>query len=193
MPIATCRRNTVQIRASQAGFRARQEPTPLRTAAFASLYETHITRIYGFVFSHVGNREDAEDVTSQVFVKAYKNLAGFEARGSLEGWLFQIAKTAVADFWRERYKLPSIPLSDDWEVASPDGDHEFDQSAREQRVRELLSRLPPNYREVLLQRFFQRNSIAETARAMGISEANARVLQFRALRRAAELESDGTT
>ncbi|HLY64392.1 MAG TPA: sigma-70 family RNA polymerase sigma factor, partial [Chloroflexota bacterium] len=107
------------------------------------------------------------------------------------GWLFQIARSAVADFWRERYKLPAIPLADSWDVPSSDGVPELDSSAREQRVRLLLAQLPENYREVLVQRFLLRSSIAETARSMGITEANTRVLQLRALRRAAELARDG--
>jgi RNA polymerase sigma-70 factor (ECF subfamily) len=160
-------------------------------AHFAAAYQAYIERIYAFVFSHVGNREDAEDVTSQVFIKAYKSLPTFQARGSFEGWLFQIARTAMADFWRERYKLHSIPLTDRWEVPEGHADQEFDDAARRERVNRLLSCLPENYRQVLEQRFLLRSSIAETARALAITEANVRVLQFRALRRAAELARDG--
>ena len=144
-------------------------------------------RVYRFVFSHVGNREDAEDVTSQVFIKAYKSLEQFEGKGLLENWLLQIARMAVADFWRERYKLPSVPLVDGRDVASPDGAQEFDDGAREERVRALLDQLPASYRQVLELRFLQRCGIAEVARVMGVSDVHARVLQFRALRRAAEL------
>ena len=160
-------------------------------AHFAAAYQAYIERIYAFVFSHVGNREDAEDVTSQVFIKAYKSLPTFEARGSFEGWLFRIARTAMADFWRERYKMPSIPLTDRWEVPDGHADQEFDDATRQERVNRLLSCLPDNYRQVLEQRFLLRSSIAETARALAITEANVRVLQFRALRRAAELARDG--
>lgn len=160
---------------------------PLRQAQFASLYEAYVGRIYRFVFSHVGNREDAEDVTSQVFIKAYKSLEQFEGKGLLENWLLQIAHVAVADFWRERYKLPSVPLLDGAEVASPDGARDFDDETREERIRILLDQLPGSYRQVLQLRFLQRCSITEVARNMGVSEGHARVLQFRALRRAAEL------
>ncbi len=171
---------------------ARNAAIPLGQAQFASVYESFVERIYAFIFSHVGNREDAEDITSQVFIKAYKSLASFEGRGSLEGWLFQIARMAVADFWRERYKLPAIPLADGWDPPSHDGAApELDRARREERVNSLLAGLPDNYRDVLVQRFLLRASIAETARALGITEANTRVLQFRALRRAAELARDG--
>lgn len=185
-PLASDGLNTMQVRQRHA---AVEQPAPilLGQAQFAALYESHVERIYGFVFNHVGNREDAEDVTSQVFIKAYKNVGQFDGRGAIEGWLFQIARRAVADFWRDRYKLRAVPLADSWDAGQPDGEEVFDDSATKRRVGELLSRLPENYREVLVQRFLLRNSIIETARAMGVSEANARVLQFRALRRAAEL------
>lgn len=156
-------------------------------AQFITIYSAFVQRIYGFVFSHVGNREDAEDITSQVFIKAYKGLGKFEARGSLDGWLFQVARSAIADFWRERYKLASVPLSDSWDVALPAATSDYGQATREERVRQLLAALPANYRDVLAQRFLMRASIRDTARALGVSEANARVLQFRALRKAADV------
>jgi len=159
----------------------------LDRAHFTTLYRACVDRIYGFVFSHVGNHEDAEDITSQVFIKAYRGVDKFAARGTLESWLFQIARNAMADFWRERYRMPAVPLSESWDVASPEGLPVLDATAREERVRCLLERLPENYRDVLVQRFLRRASISETARNLGVTEANARVLQFRALRRAAEL------
>ena len=167
-----------------------QHPSPLRQVQFASLYEAYVGRVYRFAFSHVGNREDAEDVTSQVFIKAYKSLDQFEGKGLLENWLLRIARITVADFWRERYKLAFVPLADGQDVASSDGARDFDAGAREERVRDLLDRLPASYRHVLELRFLERCSIAEIAHHMGISEVHARVLQFRALRRAADLAAD---
>ena len=180
-------RKAVQLPARQP---RRPRPTRLRQSQFASVYEAYVGRVYRFVFSHVGNREDAEDVTSQVFVKVYKSLEQFEGKGLLENWLLQIARMAVADFWRERYKVPFVHLADGRDVASPDAAVEFDDGAREERVRELLGQLPDTYRRVLELRFFQRCSIPEIARSMGITEVHVRVLQFRALRRSAELASD---
>jgi len=165
----------------------RRTEAALGRAQFATVYEAYVDRIYSFVFSHVGNHEDAEDITSQVFIKTYKSLDKFAGRGSLESWLFQIARNAIADFWREHYKLPAVPLADGWDLASSDDIPALDQTAREERVKHLLDRLPENYRDVLVQRFLLRASITETAKNLGVTEANARVLQFRALRRAAEL------
>ncbi|MDE3075388.1 MAG: sigma-70 family RNA polymerase sigma factor [Chloroflexota bacterium] len=161
----------------------------LSQADFTQVYQEHVGRVYGFVFSQVGNREDAEDLTSQAFLKAYNSLTRFEGRGSLSGWLFQIARATVNDYWRERYKLLALPLAEDWD-ASDTPPPRFDREGREQLVQELLDRLPANYRDVLNHRFLKRYSVKETALSLGITETNVKVLQFRALRRAAELGKD---
>src|SRR5579862_4892793 len=139
---------------------ARDQPADFDAeSTFGSLYRDYVGRVYRFIFSHVGNREDAEDITSQVFIKAYRKRTQFDGRGLLENWLLQIARTAVADFWRERYKVQSVPLVDGWDIASPEGPAELDDGLREQRVRHLLGQLPGNYRQVLELRFLERASI----------------------------------
>src|SRR5689334_10799529 len=90
----------------------RQDP---RT--FVDIYEQYVSRIYGFVLAQVGNREDAEDITSQVFLKAHRSLNRFEGRGTLESWLFQIARASVNDHWRREYRLAEVPLVDHLDVA----------------------------------------------------------------------------
>ncbi|HEX6512404.1 MAG TPA: sigma factor, partial [Chloroflexota bacterium] len=71
---------------------AAERPRALSQDDFSAVYQAHVGRLYGFVFSQVGNREEAEDLTSQIFIKVYNSLARFEGRGSLEGWLYQIAR-----------------------------------------------------------------------------------------------------
>jgi RNA polymerase sigma-70 factor (ECF subfamily) len=154
---------------------------------FTAVYEAHVGRIYGFVYSQVGNREEAEDLTSQVFIKVYNSLNRFEGRGSLAGWLFQIARVTVNDHWRERYRLPAVPLPDGLDVADTEVPPDFNRADREARVRRILELLPPNYRMVLEHRFLKRASVKETAAALQLTETNVKVLQFRALRKAAEL------
>jgi len=154
---------------------------------FSAVYEAHIGRIFGFVFSQVGNREEAEDLTSQIFLKVYQSLARFEGRGSLEGWLFQIARVTVNDHWRERYRLRASPLPEGLEIVDTEVPPDFNRASREARVRRILEALPPNYRMVLEQRFLKRSSVKETAAALQLTETNVKVLQFRALRKAAEL------
>jgi RNA polymerase sigma-70 factor (ECF subfamily) len=157
---------------------------------FERVYDAHVVGIYRFIYARVGNRPDAEDLTAQVFVRAVEQLDTERAPGQVAAWLYRVAQNATADYWRAFYRLPVIGVEhvapgwepvDDTETRTrtePD-----DGAAR--RVRALLQRLPDQYRRVLELRFLERLSVAETARAMGISNGNARVLQYRALRRAA--------
>ena len=171
-----------------AGFgQAAERPAALTAETFSAVYEAHVGRIYGFVYSQVGNREEAEDLTSQIFLKAYNSRRRFEGRGSLEGWLFQIARMSVNDHWREKYKLPAVPLPEGLDIVDHEVPPDFNRASRDARVRDILEALPPNYREVLRYRFLQRCSVKETAAAMHLTETNVKVLQFRALRKAAQL------
>jgi RNA polymerase sigma-70 factor (ECF subfamily) len=166
---------------------AGQRTAQLTTDDFAAVYEAHVGRIYGFVFSQVGNREEAEDITSQIFLKVYNSLSRFEGRGSLEGWLFQIARVTVNDHWREKYRLPSVPLPDGLDIVENEVPPDFNRGSRDARVQQILEALPPNYRDVLQYRFLKRCTVRETAAALQLTETNVKVLQFRALRKAAQL------
>ncbi|HUZ76067.1 MAG TPA: sigma-70 family RNA polymerase sigma factor [Chloroflexota bacterium] len=157
---------------------------------FTSLYQRHAAHVYAYLFSQVGNRQEAEDLTSAVFLKVLRALPRFEGRGTLESWLFQIARATISDHWREHYKLAALPLPDQWDAPDLGPAPLTSPSARETFVHELLDRLPPNYRAVLTHRFLLRSTVRDTARALGLSESNVKVLQFRALRRAAELGRD---
>ena len=170
-----------------AGFGAAARRVQLTQDDFDAVYQLHAGKIYGFAFSQVGNREEAEDLTSQVFLKVYNSLRRFEGRGTLEAWLFQIARVTVNDYWREKYKLPAVPLPEGLDIVEHETPRDFSRADRDERVRQLLELLPPHYREVLEHRFLSRSSVKETAAAMQLTETNVKVLQFRALRKAAEL------
>jgi RNA polymerase sigma-70 factor (ECF subfamily) len=164
---------------------------------FERIYERHAVGIYRFVYARVGNQPDAEDLTAQVFVRAVEQLDVERAPGQIAAWLYRVAHNATADYWRAFYRLPVIgadQVAPGWEpvddavTARVDDQAAADGDARSRaRVEALLRRLPDQYRRVLELRFLERRSVAETAIAMGISSGNARVLQYRALRRAALL------
>jgi RNA polymerase sigma-70 factor (ECF subfamily) len=162
---------------------------------FERVYDEHVVGIYRFIYARVGNRPDAEDLTAQVFVRAVEQLDTTRQPGQIAAWLYRVAQNAIADYWRAFYRLPVIGVdhvAPGWEPAD-DGDRREpspdDRAAL--RVETLLRGLPDRYRRVLELRFLQRLSVAETATAMGISSGNAKVLQYRALRKAALL-GDGT-
>jgi RNA polymerase sigma-70 factor (ECF subfamily) len=154
------------------------------------LYEDHMVAIYHFIYARVGNREEAEDLTSQVFLKAVRGLDGARNAASMRAWLFQVARTTIADHWRAFYRMHADSLErlceGDWDVsvAAPRQSPSHDEA----RVQHILRCLPARYREVLTYRFLLNYSLRETAEHMGITETNVKVLQFRALKKAAEYD-----
>jgi RNA polymerase sigma-70 factor (ECF subfamily) len=110
-------------------------------------------------------------------------------------WLYRVSQNAIADYWRAFYRLPVIgteQVAPGWEPMEPAPARERpgEDSASVARVRQLLARLPDRYARVLELRFLQRLSVAETAEKMGVSHGNAKILQYRALRKAALLGDD---
>ena len=158
---------------------------------FEHVYDRHVVGIYRFIYARVGNHPDAEDLTAQVFVRAVEQLDTEREPGQIAAWLYRVAQNATADYWRAFYRLPVIGadhVAPGWEPvdegARPSAEPDDRASVR---VQGLLSRLPDQYRRVLELRFLERLTVAETADKMGITNGNARVLQYRALRRAALL------
>jgi len=160
---------------------------------FQRMYQEKVGSIYRYVYSKVGNREDAEDLTSEIFLKAVSALNQEFSPQSMHKWLFLIARSTVADYWRAHYRLPANSL-DELLEAGWEGPAEEEpavaaiSSGAAGRVRLLLQALPEQYREVLTCRFLLNLSIKTTALRMGLTVANVKVLQFRALKRAATLE-----
>ena len=168
---------------------------PTDPGPFERIYDRHAVGIYRFIYARVGNQPDAEDLTAQVFVRAVEQLDVERAPGQVAAWLYRVAHNTTADYWRAFYRLPVIgsdQVAPGWEPAEDANparaaaDAANEDRARA-RVEALLRRLPEQYRRVLELRFLERRTVADTARAMGISDGNARVLQYRALRRAALL------
>jgi RNA polymerase sigma-70 factor, ECF subfamily len=162
---------------------------------FEEIYDEQVVPIYRFIHARVGNRPDAEDLTAQVFMRAIEQLDTTRDRGQIVSWLYRVSQNAIADYWRAFYRLPVIgaeQVAPGWEPMepSPARDRASEDGAAVARVRVLLGRLPDRYARVLELRFLQRLSVAETAERMGISHGNAKILQYRALRKAALLGDD---
>ena len=168
-------------------------PPEADLGAFRAFYEAHLGAVYRFIYSRVGNREEAEDLTALVFTKALRGIDWSRDTVVLVGWLFQVARTTLADHWRHVCRIRTSSLDDllagGWDAASAaQTDADGEDGAPTARVTAILQQLPINYREVLRCRFLLNYSIKETAQQLGLTEANVKVLQLRALRRAAQLE-----
>ena len=158
---------------------------------FQTFYQENLGLIYRYVYSKVGNREEAEDLTSQIFIKAVRGVDTERGPQSMQKWLFQVARTTIADYWRTYYRV-SINSLDELLETGWEGPAEEEpavaSSSPIERVQRILQALPEHYREVLSCRFLLNLSVKDTALKMGLTEANVKVLQFRALKRAADLE-----
>jgi RNA polymerase sigma-70 factor, ECF subfamily len=141
------------------------------------------------VFQSVKNHHDAEDVTSTIFLKVVSGLDDTHGSKEVNIWLFQLTRTTIADYWRTRAhdsicSLEAL-LDSSWEGPMVEPRSVNDTAAN--HVQLLLQALPPHYREVLTCRFLLNLSIRDTARRMGLTVANVKVMQFRALKRAAAI------
>jgi len=158
---------------------------------FQSFYQEHLGPIYRYIYSKVRNQQEAEDLTSQVFLKALHNLDLKRSMQSAQAWLFQVARTTIADYWRARYRGTTSSLYDlleaGWEGPVAEEEPSVSSSEAEDRVQAILQALPERYREVLIYRSLVNLTVRETALRMGMSEANVKVVQFRALKYAANL------
>ncbi|MEO8899071.1 MAG: sigma-70 family RNA polymerase sigma factor [Candidatus Dormibacter sp.] len=151
-----------------------------------TIYRRNIISIYRLLYSKVGNRADAEDLTSQVFLSALPHIRPASSPGEAHAYLVATTRTVLADHWRRRLGIQVTAIDENLTPAAAPDDNE---SAVDPMpgIQRLLDLLPANYRRILTLRFLELHSVRSAAAAMGVSAANARVLQHRALRRAAEL------
>ncbi|MBZ5651731.1 MAG: RNA polymerase sigma factor [Acidobacteriia bacterium] len=148
---------------------------------FAELYELNFARVYAYVARRVGDRDAAQDLTSDVFHKALAGIQSFEWRGvPFAGWLLRIAANMILDRSKRRTReiTGQDGLADVPDLGARPKLEEADQSARLFR---LVDQLPADQRRVIGMRFAEEKSIREIAQALGRSEGAVKQLQFRAL------------
>jgi RNA polymerase sigma factor (sigma-70 family) len=153
-----------------------------------AVYQDNAAWVYRTLFARVGNQADAEDLTAEVFLAALRPLRLTASVGEVRAYLRATARTVLAAHWRETLGREITSIDDDIEQP-PDSEEAI--STAPQRVAHVLDTLPDRYRQILELRFLQGNSIKESANELGISVANAKVLQHRALRLAAQVNDGG--
>jgi RNA polymerase sigma factor (sigma-70 family) len=156
-------------------------------ADWEAVYQDNATWVYRTLFARVGNRADAEDLTAEVFLAALRPLRLTASVAEVRAYLRATARTVLAAHWRETLGREITSIED---IEQPPESEEAI-SVAPQRVAEVLDTLPDNYRRILELRFLESNSIKESAAELGITVANAKVLQHRALRLAAQVNDGG--
>jgi RNA polymerase sigma-70 factor (ECF subfamily) len=152
---------------------AQQDPS-----RFAELYEKNFHRVYAFVARRVRDRDEAEDVTAEVFHEALRNLGRFQWRGApFAAWLLRIAANTLADRWQRAARNGGISADD-----LADADNSTPPEAENRAMLyQLVDRLPADQRLVILRRFVDQRNTREIAHELGRSEGAVKQLQFRAL------------
>jgi RNA polymerase sigma factor (sigma-70 family) len=155
----------------------------------AEIYRAYAADLQHFISNKVGDPTLAEDLTSTVFLKALRWLREDQSLESVHGWLYATARTTIVDYWQAQSQYEVRSLSGLEEQLLFSDDAAFADQQAEMRVQHLLSLLPERDRTILTLRYLQGYSAPEIAAALGTSAGHIRVLQLRALRRAAQVET----
>jgi RNA polymerase sigma-70 factor (ECF subfamily) len=151
-------------------------------AAFAELYERHVVRVYRHIYYMVGNAAEAEDLTSQTFLRAWEAIDRYQVRGApFVSWLLRIAHNLGVSSLRAKRESSQLHdgIVDDKMHRDPES--AFEQTAEEALVREAIMRLRDEQRQVIILRFIEDLDYREVAEIIGKSVAAIRVIQHRAL------------
>ncbi len=152
------------------------------SSAFGKLYDHYQPMIYRFVFVKVGRREEAEDITHQVFLQAWQNIRGYRHRGYPFGsWLYRIARNQVIDHYRSRRDDVSLEMADVEGAAIEVEHHDASLQMDVERVMAAIRLLKPEYQDAIIFRFIEDLSIRETAAAMHKTEGAVKLIQHRAI------------
>jgi RNA polymerase sigma-70 factor (ECF subfamily) len=177
------------------------EPADMAPAAkaeldrvFADFYKAHLRDVYSYSYYRVGNHHDAEDLTEQAFLQAYRHFdrARRESDGRpLRPWLIRIAHNLASNYYRDRSRRPQTPLENADPIATRHDTVAIAEGREELRqVMANLEHLSDDRREALIMRFALGMDNREIARAMGKSDGATKVLIHRAIKQLQEEMSD---
>ncbi len=157
--------------------------------AFGVLYDYYQPKIYRFIFLKVGKKEDAEDLTHQVFLSAWQKIEEYEERGfPFSSWLYQISRNAVIDFYRSRKQ--NIQLEEIENIIGDDllnSENSLDLKIKIEKLMQAIKELKPEYQDVIIMRFVDDLSVKEVAEALNKSEGAIKLMQHRAIKKLKEI------
>jgi RNA polymerase sigma-70 factor (ECF subfamily) len=163
-------------------------------ARFSELYRAHLRDVYSYAYYRVGNHHDAEDLTEQTFLQAYRHFerALGESHGRpLRPWLIRIAHNLAANFYRDRARRPETAIDDAGLISSLHTTEGLVEGREEFRdILEAVTDLPDDRREALIMRFALDMDNREIARALGRTEGATKVLIHRAIRQLEQIVAE---
>ena len=166
------------------------DPQPLSKSeldgSFSELYRTHLRDVYSYAYYRVGNHHDAEDLTEQTFLQAYRHYerALRESDGRpLRPWLIRIAHNLAANYYRDRARRPESAIEDAAVISAPHTTETLVEGREElEQILAGVQQLPDDRREALIMRFALGMDNREIARALGRSDGATKVLLHRAIK-----------
>jgi RNA polymerase sigma-70 factor, ECF subfamily len=162
-------------------------------AEFSELYRAHLKDVYSYSYYRVGNHHDAEDLTEQTFLQAYRHFerALSESDGRpLRPWLIRIAHNLAANHYRDRSRKPQTPIDDTGPITAIHTTEDLVEGRDElARILDGVKELPDDRREALIMRFALGMDNREIARAMGRTDGATKVLLHRAIKQLEEIVS----
>ncbi len=153
---------------------------------FSDLYRTHLRDVYSYSYYRIGNHHDAEDLTEQTFLQAYRHFERAQAESDgrpLRPWLIRIAHNLAANLYRDRARRPQTPIDDSTVLRTMHTTEDLVEGRDElARILDAIKELPDERREALIMRFALGMDNREIARAMGKSDGATKVLLHRAIK-----------
>lgn len=162
--------------------------------AFEELYRYFFPRVYNFVFARLKNADDADDVTSIVFIKMNENLERYDpARASFTTWLFRIANNAIVDRTRRQETSQETEWEEFFDPAAPENQEPETNMMSSETSRELLlalDKLNERERRIIELRFWGEMDFHAIAEVLNITEANVRTILHRTLNKLKKILGD---
>jgi RNA polymerase sigma-70 factor (ECF subfamily) len=158
--------------------------------SFGQFYELYLKEIYRYIYFRVENHQEAEDLTTKVFLDAWESLLKKPREQKIENiraWIYRIAHNKVIDYRRTRKQLVSIEDNSHKNLQAGGLEGDMEDLLISQQLAEGIRQLPSNYQQVIILRFINQLSHAEVAEIMQTTEKYMRVLQHRALRQLRQL------
>ncbi len=150
--------------------------------SFGQLYDEHHERIYRFIYLKVRGKEEAEDLTHQVFLSAWQNIKQYALKNlPFSSWLYRIARNKVIDYYRLRKQTVNIEAVKNVIPAETDILASADTDMETRAIHSAISGLTPEQQDVVIMRFVEDMPIKEVARSIGKTVGAVKLIQFRAI------------
>lgn len=178
----TERRTTAGARLAERERELVLQATKHNHAAFAQLYDRYVDKIYKYIYYKVGSQGEAEDLTGQVFLKAWEAIQRYQCtERPFAAWLYRIAHNLVVDYFRTRRDATSLDQVSSLEQPGSDLDEIVDHHLTSETLRKALRRLTRDQQQVIILRFLEGYNTTEVAQIMDKQPGAVRTLQHRAL------------